>query len=182
MALDMFLDLDGIKGESRDQAYKGKIDILDWKWGASNAGSAHVGGGIGSGKANFRDVVIRKYLDLSSAKLLESVSLGTHFKQAKIIVRKSGGKQSLEYCTVTLDEVMVTDYEFGGEGLRDVSATTGDGKFRETGARSGGQDRLEETVTLTFARFEVKYQAQDKAGSKAGDTKFAYNIAENAEG
>ncbi len=28
MAVDMFLELDGVKGESVDKAHKGKIDIL----------------------------------------------------------------------------------------------------------------------------------------------------------
>lgn len=160
MALDMFLEIKDVKGESRDATYKGLIDILAWSWGVSNAGSAHVGGGIGSGKANFQDISITKYIDLSSSKLLESVSMGTHFPTAKIVVRKAGGKEKLEYYTINLKEVMVTSYQTGG---------------------SGGEDRLTESVTLTFAQVEVKYQAQSKEGSKAGDTTFAYNIAENAQ-
>jgi type VI secretion system secreted protein Hcp len=160
MALDMFLDLGPVKGESRDKAYAGKIDILAWSWGVSNSGSAHVGGGIGSGKANFQDISLTKYIDLSSSDMLKSVSLGTHFPEAKIIVRKAGGESKLEYYTITLKEVMVTSYQTGG---------------------SGGEDRLTENVTLTFAQVDVKYQAQDAKGGKAGDTKFAYNIAENAQ-
>ena len=160
MALDMFLEIKDVKGESRDATHKDLIDILAWSWGVSNAGSAHVGGGIGSGKANFQDISITKYIDLSSSKLLESVSLGTHFPTAKIVVRKAGGKEKLEYYTINLKEVMVTSYQTGG---------------------SGGEDRLTESVTLTFAQVEVKYQAQSKEGAKAGDTTFAYNIAENAQ-
>ena len=160
MALDMFLDLGPVKGESRDKEYADKIDILAWSWGVSNAGSAHVGGGIGSGKANFQDISISKYIDLSSSDMLKSVSLGTHFPEAKIVVRKSGGDKKLEYYTINLKEVMVTSYQTGG---------------------SGGEDRLTESVTLTFAQVDVKYQAQTKDGTKGLDTTFAYNIAENAQ-
>ena len=160
MALDMFLDLGPVKGESRDQKYAGKIDVLAWSWGVSNAGSAHTGGGIGSGKANFQDISLTKYIDLSSSDLMKSVSMGTHFPEAKLIVRKSGGKDKLEYFQIQMKEVMVTSYQTGG---------------------SGGEDRLTENLTLTFAQVEVKYQAQGKDGAKAGDTKFGYNIAENAQ-
>jgi type VI secretion system secreted protein Hcp len=33
MALDMFIDMGAIKGESRDKENKDKIDILAWSWG-----------------------------------------------------------------------------------------------------------------------------------------------------
>ena len=159
MAIDQFLKISGVKGESRDDAFKGEIDILAWSFGVSNAGSAHVGGGIGSGKANFQDISITKYIDLSSAKLMESVSIGTHFPEASITVRKAGGK-ALDYYKIDMKQVMVTSYQTGG---------------------SGGEDRLTESLTLTFAKVEVKYQAQSATGDKAGDTKFGYDIAANKQ-
>ncbi len=45
MAHDMFLKLDGVKGESKDHQYKDQIDILSWSWGMSQSGSMHAGGG-----------------------------------------------------------------------------------------------------------------------------------------
>jgi type VI protein secretion system component Hcp len=33
MALDMFLTLDGIAGESTDPVHKGAIEISSWSWG-----------------------------------------------------------------------------------------------------------------------------------------------------
>src|SRR5919197_1518553 len=70
MAVDMFLHVDGIKGESRDAQHKDDIDVLAWSWGASNSGSAHMGGGGGSGKVNVQDLSITKYVDKSSPLLL----------------------------------------------------------------------------------------------------------------
>ena len=32
MAVDAFLKLDGIDGESQDKEHKGEIDILAWSW------------------------------------------------------------------------------------------------------------------------------------------------------
>jgi hypothetical protein len=45
MAVDMFLTLDGVKGESEDKNHPKQIGVLSWSWGMSRSGSAHVGGG-----------------------------------------------------------------------------------------------------------------------------------------
>jgi len=52
MAVDMFIKIGALKGESRDKVHKDEIDVLAWSWGMSNSGSAHVGGGAGAGKVN----------------------------------------------------------------------------------------------------------------------------------
>jgi type VI secretion system secreted protein Hcp len=44
MAVDFFLKLDGIPGESKDKAHKGEIDVLAWSWGMSQSGTMHMGG------------------------------------------------------------------------------------------------------------------------------------------
>jgi type VI secretion system secreted protein Hcp len=161
MALDMFLDLGPVKGESRDKVHAGKIDVLAWSWGVSNSGAGHVGGGIGSGKADFQDISITKYVDLSSSELLKSVALGTHFPEAKIIVRKAGGDARLEYYSIAMKEVMVTSYQTGG---------------------SGAEDRLTESVMLSFASIEVKYQAQDARGRESDESTFRFDIPQNGQG
>ena len=38
MAVDIFLDIDGIKGESKDDKHPETIDVLSWSWGMSQAG------------------------------------------------------------------------------------------------------------------------------------------------
>src|SRR5271166_3289945 len=58
MAVDMFLKLDGVTGESKDKVHSKEIDILVWSWGMTNDGSAQVGGGAGSGKVNVQDISI----------------------------------------------------------------------------------------------------------------------------
>jgi type VI secretion system secreted protein Hcp len=70
MAIGIFLKLDGVVGESKDNVHSKKIDVLSWSWGMANSGSAHVGGGAGSGKVNVQDVSHCKYIDSSSPKLM----------------------------------------------------------------------------------------------------------------
>ena len=46
MAVDYFLKLDGIPGESTDAKHKGEIDVLAFSWGVSQSGSTAPGGGV----------------------------------------------------------------------------------------------------------------------------------------
>lgn len=150
MAVDMFLKLEGIKGESADDKHKESIDVLAWSFGASNSGSMHTGGGGGSGKANVQDISITKYTDSASAALLMAALNGKHIKEAKLTVRKAGEKP-LEYIKITLTDVLVSSVQAGG---------------------SGGEDRLTENLSLNFAKIKFEYFVQDKSGGgkPAGET------------
>ncbi len=159
MAMDQFLELDGISGESRDKTHAGKIDILAWSWGMSNSGSAHSGGGQGAGKANVQDLSFTHYLDAATVPLLKNVQTGKHIAKGKLIVRKAGGTP-LEYVLIELTDIIVTSYSTGG---------------------SGGEDRLTANCTLNFAKYKVSYQKQKNDGAKdGGPIEFEYSIAENA--
>lgn len=160
MAVDMFLIIEDkkVKGESRDKTHKDSIDIVAWSWGMSQSGSMHVGGGGGAGKASVQDLSITKYIDKSSTDLMKAACSGTHFKNAKLIVRKAGGTP-LEYLIITMDMVLVTSISTGG---------------------SGGEDRLTESVTLNFAKVKVQYQPQKEDGTKDGGVlEMGWDIAEN---
>lgn len=160
MAVDMFLDIKGeIKGESQDSKHKGTIDVLAWSWGMSNSGSFHTGGGGGSGKANFQDISITKWVDISSPNLMLFCANGDHFDSAKLIVRKAG-KTPLEYITITMKKVLITSVSTGG---------------------SGGEDKLTENVSLNFAEVKVEYKEQKPDGSGGPAVEFAYDIAANAQ-
>ncbi len=159
MALDQFLELKGeIKGESQDDSHKEWIDVLSWSWGASNAGSFHVGGGGGSGKANFQDMSFTKWIDKSSPELWLYCANGDHFDEATLVVRKAG-KKPLEYLIIKMHKVLVTSISTGG---------------------SGGEDRLTENITLNFAESEILYTEQKPTGDAGDKKEFKWNIAGNA--
>ena len=158
MAVDMFIKIDGITGESMDSKHKDEIDILAWSWGASNSGSAHLGGGAGSGKVNVQDISITKYLDKSSPALLGKCCQGDHIKEALLTVRKAGGKEPLEYIKITLSDVLVSSVSTGG---------------------SGGEDRLTENISLNFAKFKVNYIPQKADGTAEGEMPYSFDIKQN---
>jgi type VI secretion system secreted protein Hcp len=158
MAVDMFLKLDGIAGESQDSKHKDEIDVLAWSWGASNSGTTHMGSGGGAGKANFQDLSFTKYVDKASPPLLTAVSKGTHIKTATLVLRKAGGTP-VEYYKLALTEILISSVSTGG---------------------SGGEDRLTENVTLNFASFALDYIGQDAKGGALPAVSSSYNIAANA--
>ena len=84
MAVDMFIKMDGIKGESGDKSHKEEINVLAWSWGMSNSGSAHLGGGAGSGKVNVQDLSLTKYIDKSSPDLMLCCCNGKHIAKAQL--------------------------------------------------------------------------------------------------
>lgn len=157
MAVDMFLKLEPVKGESRDAKHKEEIDILSWSWGMSNSGSAHVGGGAGAGKVSVQDLNVTKYVDKASPDLFLACCDGKHFNEAKLVVRKAG-ETPLDYLVLTLNQVLITSVSTGG---------------------SGGEDRLTENVTLNFARVKVEYTEQTDKGAEGAKPKMGWDIAAN---
>jgi type VI secretion system secreted protein Hcp len=161
MAVDMFLKIQGVDGESKDKTHTKEIDILAWSWGMSNSGSAHVGGGAGSGKVNVQDISVTKWVDSASPKLAQACCNGSHYAEMLLTVRKAAGKAPLEYIKITMNEVLIAGISTGG---------------------SGGEDRLTENVTLNFGKFSVDYTPQNDDGSAGTAINCAWDIAGNAAG
>ncbi|HXQ99793.1 MAG TPA: type VI secretion system tube protein Hcp [Pseudomonas sp.] len=161
MAIDMFLKLGDVKGESRDSVHKDEIDIQSIQWGMSQAGSMHQGGGGGAGKVTMQNLSLRKSLDKSSPNLMMACSSGKHYPEATLTVRKAGGSSPVEYMIITLKEVMVASY--------DTTAGSSD-------------EVLTEHVALNFGKVEISYQPQLADGSKdGGPVKYGWNIRENVK-
>ncbi len=140
-AVDMFLRLDGIKGESQDKDHKGEIDVLAWSWGESS-GSAQTGRGT-LPKVCIQDLSFTKYIDAASPDLIRNSMLGQVIPTAVLVVRKAG-ENPVEYVQLTMKNVKVTSYSTGG---------------------SGGEDRLTENTTLHFESMQFQYQKQGPNGA-----------------
>jgi len=157
MAVDMFIKIGSLTGEAQDKGHPGEIDVLAWSWGASNSGSAHTGGGSGSGKVNVQDLSFTKYIDKSTPDLMLSCCNGQHFDTATLVVRKAG-TTPLEYLKITMTEVLISSMSVGG---------------------SHGEDRLTENVTLNFGAVKVDYKEQTKTGGAGATPSMSWDIAAN---
>ena len=157
MAVDMFLKLDGIKGESKDHKHKDEIHIESFSWGMSQTGSFSSAGGGGAGKVNVHDISVTKLVDKSSPVLMLHICNGKHIKEGLITVRKAGEKP-LEYLKIKLTDILVSSLQEAGHG---------------------GGDLLTENLSLNFAKFQVDYIEQKPDGSGESPVTMGWNIKEN---
>jgi type VI secretion system secreted protein Hcp len=155
MAVDMFLKLDGIKGESADHKHKGQIDIVSWQWGVSQSGTMAQGGGGGAGKASFSDLTITHAVDASSPVLALYCAGGDHIKEATLINRKAG-KDQQEFFVIKMSDILITHV-----------------------SDSAGGDVPHESVSLTYAKIEVEYKPQKPDGTLDAGIKWGWNVKEN---
>jgi len=133
MAVDMFLKLDGVEGESRDHKHRGEIELLSFSWGVSNSTRACSATGVGgAGKVSVNDFAIVKRVDSVSPQLMRHCVTGKHFSEGTITVRKAGEKP-VEYLKIKLEDILISSAQSGG----------------------GGATEPMEQVTLNFTRFEV---------------------------
>jgi len=156
-AVDYFLKIDGIDGESKDDKHKNEIDIQSWSFGASQSGSMAMGGGGGAGKVSMQDFHFTKSVDKSSPKLFEAVVTGKHLKDATFVIRKAGGEPH-EYLKITLSDVLISSYSTGG---------------------SSSEDRPTETISLNFAQIKMSYVGQDAKGSPGAAVEFGWDLKAN---
>jgi type VI secretion system secreted protein Hcp len=145
MAVDMFLKLDGIKGESLDAKHKDEVHIESFSWGMSQLGTSGSGGGGGAGKVSVHDISISKLVDKSSPELMLHCCNGKHIPSGLITVRKAG-ETALEYLKIKLTDILISGVQEAGHG----------------------SELMKESLTLNFAKFQVEYQPQGADGKAAG--------------
>lgn len=151
VADDMFLKLDGIRGESTDARHKGESEILSYT--QSMAGPFARGAtGAAAGKAVCGTVTVTKYVDLASPDLVLNALNGRHIPKAVIFFRRPG--QQFEYYKVTLDDVIVAEVEQSD---------------------SKTQPRVTEKVTLMGRRFSYEYTEQTPQGGSGGKPKAGWD-------
>ncbi len=155
MAVDYFLKLDGVEGESEDEKHKKQIQLMSFSWGASNTSSVSGTGGSGAGKANLSDFNVMTNFDKSTPELFKNLTKGTHFKTGSMEAVKSGA-DGKPYLKVDFKELFCT-------GLQ-ISASS------EVPA-----------VALTFSYNEIKidYYAQNEQGNLVSTGAITFNLKEN---
>jgi type VI secretion system secreted protein Hcp len=142
-AVDYFLKLDGIEGESMDAKHANWIDVDSWSWGENQPLQPAHGGGAGAGKVQIRDMHFTTRVSKASPKLFLACASGQHLKEARLVGRKTGKDQG-EFLTWTFSDVLVSAYETQG---------------------SEGGDAPRDAVSLNFSKVSVAYKAQKADGS-----------------
>jgi type VI secretion system secreted protein Hcp len=103
-AIDYFLKIDGIKGESTDDKHKDEIELLTWSWGGTVEDKSTV----------FAPFSWEQGLDSSFVPLFLGLANGTSFKNVLMTARKSGGKSDAEFFKMTLSDARVVKLTSNG--------------------------------------------------------------------
>jgi type VI secretion system secreted protein Hcp len=158
MAVDIFMKIDDVKGDSADGKHAGEIDVIAWKLGGTQSGTSQTGTGGGSGKVSIQDLEFQKHCDRASPVLFQALCSGKHFKTALLTVRKAGGPAQVEYLKITMTDLLVSKIDGGAEG---------------------NADQHTETVHLNFATIKVDYTPQKGDGSADAAVSAGWHLAKN---
>jgi type VI secretion system secreted protein Hcp len=153
-SFDMFLDIAGIPGESKDSVHEGQVDVLAWNWGLSIPPPTN---GVRVAQANFQDLNVIKYVDTSSPLLMLHCANSHQITTATLYVRTQG-RTPIEFIKMIMTDILVTSVTPGG---------------------SEGGDRLIENVSLNFAKVEFDYTPLNPNGSVSSTISLDWNIPEN---
>jgi type VI secretion system secreted protein Hcp len=160
MAIDVYLQLDGIKGESADEVHKGWIECSTVNWALSQPKSAtsSTAGGHTAERVEFTEVSICKTADLASPMLAQHCAMGKTIAKAKLeFMRADGDGARVKYYEVELENVLI--------------ATCGQGV--------NGGNVLQDHVGLKFSKVKWKYCQQRIAGGAGGNTAGGWDLATN---
>jgi type VI secretion system secreted protein Hcp len=157
-AVDYFLKIDGIVGESQVKGQEGAIEVLSFSWGASQAGNVAHGGGGGAGKVSMQDFHFAMRTGKATPKLFLACANGQHFKQAVLTARKAG-EAPQQFLKFELTDVLISSYSVGGQPPSDSTPS--------------------DAVSLNFGKVQFDYSQQRPDGSAGESVKAGWDLKQN---
>ncbi len=152
-AADLFLQLDGIPGESVSIGRRGWIDCQEFNFGASRTHSTV--------KASFQDVTLFKLLDKASPRLVLACAQGQALESAVLeIVRRN-----------ETGPIRVLQVKCSGVQVKSVDLS----------AMADG-DRPQERVTLSYGAIQWTYTEIDSSGQSLKDILASWDLLSNSGG
>ncbi len=192
MAVDYFLKIEGIKGESEDIAHRDWIEVESWSWGLSQPGirmAVGVGAGSGAGRAAFKPLSIQKRLDKSSPALFRNCASARRLPSAilELVERStesgegSSGRVLLSY---KMKDVVITGWQFsalpsGDEDGHGTDVGSTQGSVGPVSSAGGGEDRPMESLSLNYGAIEMVYTGVQQDGTEAAPVRAAWDLKLN---
>jgi|ERR1700722_479149 type VI secretion system secreted protein Hcp len=155
MAVDFFLKLDAIQGESVDTNHKDEIQLMSWSWGASQVTSVSGTGGSGAGKASLSDFSVMTYFDKATPKFFKSLAKGDHIKTGTMTAVKSGA-EGKPYLKVDFQELFVTSLQISGSS--EIPAVS---------------------ISFSYNEIKIDYSTQNEQGNVSSTGAVTYNTKTN---
>lgn len=160
MAIDAYLQIDGVKGESADSAHQGWIEVTSACWGVMQprSATASTGGGHTAERCEHRSISLEKLVDIASPILMQTCSMGKTIPKAKLeFMRADSDGQPVRYYEVEMENVMIANM---------------DQLVREGGL-------VHDSIGLRFSKVKWKYTQQKIGGGVGGNTAGGWDLAGN---
>ncbi|TFW34212.1 Hcp family type VI secretion system effector [Massilia horti] len=160
MAVDAYLQIEGIKGESTDDKHKNWIEVskVIGNVNQPRATSLSTAGGMTSGRASLSDIMLEKLADLSSPLLRQHCAMGKTIPKAVFeFMRADGDGKPICYERITLTNVMISNVTYD----------------------SGAGGTMKETVLLAYSKINWEHVKQSIRGGTEGSTVGGWDCAAN---
>ena len=160
MAIDVYLQIDGIKGESADDRHRDWIECKSVSWGVSQpkSATASTGGGHTAERCEHSEITITKLADLATPILLQTCAAGKTIPKAKFeFMRADAQGERVKYYEIEIDNVLIGA----------VTPAVDEG------------DILGEEVAFKFSKVRWKYTQQKISGGAGGNTSGGWDLSSN---
>jgi type VI secretion system secreted protein Hcp len=159
MATDLFIKIDGIKGESTDKGHKEEIEVLSFSHGVSQMAPVRstAGGGTGE-RCSHQDFSFAKLTDKATPLLNKFVCKGDHIPMVHFYCRRASGAGPIDYMVYEMKDVVITSYSI-----------------------SGASEVPMENISLNYGSIKWTYTEADDKDGKIGAVEATWSLLENAE-
>lgn len=154
MATDIFLELDGIPGESKDKDFKGQVDVLSCVWTMKTGPRGTSQEGV---VPSFSDVGVRKRPDRATPSLMIYCASGKHIQKAKLTFRQPGDG-AVAFLEYSMSDLIITKFSHVADGT---------------------QPGAIEIVGLNFTKIKIEYFMVQKSGARMPAGNFGWDIPRN---
>lgn len=160
MAIDVYLQIDGIKGESGDDKHRDWIEVTSAQWSViqPKSATASTGGGHTAERCEFKDIVVTKLADLATPILMQTCASGKTIPKARLeFMRADGQGERIKYFEIDLENVLISS----------ITPGVSEGSF------------MTESVGLKFSKVKWRYIQQKIGGGAGGNTAGGWDLATN---
>lgn len=160
MEVSIFLKLDGIEGESTDEAHTNEIKLSSFSFSAFNSSSYNnASKTVSKGQANMGDIAFSKEVDKTSVALFKACAAGKVIPKGVISFQSNvGDDKKIDFLKYELENVVINNYNFSASSMADESGS------------------------LTYAKIRQIYDQRDEKGTSKGKVEGYFDVLLNKAG
>jgi len=157
-----YIKFDGVDGESSNKDYD-KWIVIESFGHSIHQSDIGIGATKKAGEVILDDIVLTKYVDKSSPKLMEAMTKGTKFPNVVMEITKNiggngTGEENKTYLKYELKNVLITSYSISGSNLPQDDIPT-------------------EEITFNYEKIKTTYTEYDKnTGRIKGMVEFIFDL------